>query len=60
MRCFKGRFPDATSAKLGMKRCHGSDVLHNGVKWKPCQYLEKCLGMPVEEWREKAQKQGRI
>lgn len=43
-RCFKGRFLSGVAAQLGLKRCHGSDVLHNGVKWAPCQYLDRCLG----------------
>jgi len=46
MRCFKGRFLDNSPAKLGMGQCHGGPVVE-GVKWKPCKYLERCLGMTV-------------
>jgi len=51
MRCFKGRFTDASAAKMGLKRCHGGVVV-DGITWQPCRYLERCLGMPLRKWQE--------
>jgi len=50
-RCFKGRFKDDTAAMLGLKRCHGGTKIGN-VLWKPCRYLERCLGMSVKKWKK--------
>lgn len=58
-RCYKGRFLDNASARLGLGRCHGGPVA-DGIQWKPCEYLEKCLGMPLAKWQEREKKQGRV
>jgi hypothetical protein len=55
-RCYKGRFLDNNSARLGLKRCHGGPVV-DGIKWLPCRYLERCLGMSLKKWLERAKKQ---
>ena len=54
-RCYKGYFRDCRSALLGLGRCHGlsKDRKVNGVVWKPCSYLTKCLGMSVKEWKRR-------
>lgn len=52
-RCFKNKFPDNRSAMLGLGRCHGlPGVKICRVIWSPCRFLEKCLGMSVEEWEK--------
>jgi hypothetical protein len=55
-RCLKGRFTDDSAARLGLKRCHGGPVV-NGIKWLPCRYLERCLGMSLKKWQKKHEKQ---
>ena len=52
-RCFMARFLNNKAASLGLKRCHGGSIA-NGVEWKPCEHLERCLGMPQDDWQKRS------